>query len=205
MGASRKGADGQVIDLVIGQKVADLDLPGMPHLGSGITWKWGDTTVMATPHLKDGTISVIDMTSWETIRRDQDRGGPAFSCAAMKTRNMSGADVFFGPNKDAMHVIDKQSLEIVKTLRPEPGATVAHVEFTKDGRHALVSIWEDDGAVIVYDAETLEELRRLPMSQAFGQVQCLEQDHLLGRHQPLTLHRPPAKARPSPARLFVAT
>jgi hypothetical protein len=27
-------------------------------------------------------------------------------------------DVFFGPNKDAVHVIDKRTLEIVKTLRP---------------------------------------------------------------------------------------
>ena len=67
-----------------------------------------------------------------------------------------------------MHVIDKQSLEIVKSLRPVPGATVAHVEFTRDGRHALVSVWEDDGAVIVYDAATLEEVRRLPMRKPSG-------------------------------------
>jgi hypothetical protein len=78
------------------------------------------------------------------------------------------ADVFFGPNKDAMHVIDKQTLEIVRTLRPAPGQTVAHTEFTRDGRHALVSIWEDDGAVIVYDAETLTEVTRLPMRKPSG-------------------------------------
>ncbi|MBC7142906.1 MAG: cytochrome C oxidase Cbb3, partial [Rhodobacteraceae bacterium] len=78
------------------------------------------------------------------------------------------ADVFFGPNKDAMHVIDKETLEIVRTLRPAPGKTVAHVEFTKDGAYALVSVWEDDGAVIVYDAKTLEEVKRLPMRKPSG-------------------------------------
>ena len=67
-----------------------------------------------------------------------------------------------------MHVIDKQTLEIVRTLRPAPGATVAHVEFDRDGRHALVSVWEDDGAVIVYDAATLEEVKRLPMRKPSG-------------------------------------
>ncbi|WP_170575205.1 nitrite reductase [Ruegeria atlantica] len=167
MGASRDGKGGQVIDLVIGHKVADLDLPGMPHLGSGITWKHGDTTVMATPHLTDGTVSVIDMQTWETVKRIKTEG-PGFFMRSHENSPYVWADVFFGPNKDAMHVIDKQSLEIVKTLRPAPGKTVAHVEFTKDGRHALVSIWEDDGAVIVYDAQTLEEVRRLPMRKPSG-------------------------------------
>ncbi len=67
-----------------------------------------------------------------------------------------------------MHVIDKETLQIVKTLDPAPGKTVAHVEFDRTGHHALVSIWEDDGAVIVYDAHTLEEVRRLPMRKPSG-------------------------------------
>jgi DNA-binding beta-propeller fold protein YncE len=167
MGASRKGEGGQVIDLVIGHKVADLDLPGMPHLGSGTTWKWGDTTVMATPHLKDGTVSVIDMASWETIKRIPTLG-PGFFMRSHEKSKYLWVDVFFGPNKDVMHVIDKDSLEIVKTLRPVPGATVAHVEFTRDGSRALVSVWEEDGAVLVYDAATLELIQRLPMRKPSG-------------------------------------
>ncbi|MBG6210871.1 DNA-binding beta-propeller fold protein YncE/cytochrome c553 [Labrenzia sp. EL_126] len=167
MGASRSGDGGQVIDLVIGHKIADLDLPGMPHLGSGITWKYGDTTVMATPHLKDGTVSVIDMKTWKTVKQIETLG-PGFFMRSHENSPYVWVDVFFGPNKDVMHVIDKGSLEIVKTLRPEEGATVAHVEFTRDGSHALVSIWEDDGAVIVYDADTLEEVRRLPMRKPSG-------------------------------------
>ncbi len=167
MGASRNGKSGQVIDLVIGQKIADLDLPGMPHLGSGITWKYGDTTVMATPHLKDGVVSIINMKTWGIVKRIETEG-PGFFMRSHENSPYVWVDVFFGPNKDAMHVIDKQSLEIVKTLRPVPGATVAHVEFTRDGKYALVSVWEDDGAVIVYDAETLEEVMRLPMRKPSG-------------------------------------
>ncbi len=167
MGASRSGDGGQVIDLVIGQKVADLDLPGMPHLGSGITWAWNGTTVMATPHLKDGVISVIDMQTWETVKQIKTQG-PGFFMRSHENSKYVWADVFFGPNRDKMHIIDKETLEIVHTLQPVKDATVAHVEFTRDGAEALVSVWEDDGAVIVYDANTLEELRRLPMRKPSG-------------------------------------
>ncbi len=65
-------------------------------------------------------------------------------------------------------MIDKQSLEIVKTLRPAPGKTAAHVEFDRYGKFALVSLWEHEGAVIVYDAVTLEEVKRLPMVKPSG-------------------------------------
>ena len=67
-----------------------------------------------------------------------------------------------------MHVIDKNTLEIVVTLRPEPGKTFAHAEFTRDGRFVLVSLWEQDGAVIVYDAATFKEVKRLPMVKPSG-------------------------------------
>ena len=77
-------------------------------------------------------------------------------------------DVFFGPNKDLMHVIDKRSLQIVKTLRPVPGKTAAHIEFDRDGSHAILSIWDNDGAIIIYDAKTLEEVKRLPMNKPSG-------------------------------------
>ncbi len=167
IGASRDGERGVVVNLNVGREVAELPLPGMPHLGSGISWEKDGRRVMATPHLKEAKLSIIDTEDW-SILKTIDTEGPGFFLRSHENTPYFWADVFFGPNKDAMHVIDKQSLEIVKTLRPEPGATVAHVEFTRDGRYALVSVWEDDGAVIVYDAETLEEVRRLPMRKPSG-------------------------------------
>lgn len=167
IGASRETEKARVLDLVSGQEVAEIDLPGMPHLGSGITWEWNGTRVMATPHLKEGMISVIDMETWQTVKRIETEG-PGFFMRSHANSRYAWADVFFGPNRDVMHVIDKETLEIVKTLRPAPGKTVAHTEFTRDGRHALVSIWEDDGAVIVYDADSLEEVTRLPMKKPSG-------------------------------------
>ena len=167
IGASRTGDKGVVVNLDVGREIAELPLPGMPHLGSGISWQSNGRKVMATPHLREGRLSVIDTAKW-TLIKTIDTDGPGFFLRSHENSRYVWADVFFGPNRDKMHVIDKDSLEIVRTLDPAPGKTVAHIEFTRDGRHALVSIWEDDGAVIVYDAETLEEIRRLPMRKPSG-------------------------------------
>jgi WD40 repeat protein/cytochrome c553 len=167
IGASRKGEKGQVINLIVGKKIADIDLPGMPHLGSGITWKYKDTTVLATPNLRDGVISIIDMNTWKTIKKIETLG-PGFFMRSHENSPYAWVDVFTGPNKDVMHVIDKQTLEIVKTLRPVPGKTSGHIEFNRDGSRALLSIWEMDGEVIVYDSKTLEIVKHLPMSKPVG-------------------------------------
>ncbi len=166
IGSSREG-QGQVIDLDHGVKIADIALEGMPHLGSGITWKRGNQTVMASPNLRKGALTVIDMESWETVEEIKTKG-PGFFMRSHENSRYAWADVFFGPNRDLVHVIDKQSLEIIKTVRPAPGKTAAHVEFTRDGRYLLLSIWEEDGALVVYDGDTLEEVKRIPMRKPVG-------------------------------------
>lgn len=167
MGASREGGKGQVVNLDIRRKIADVDLPGMPHLGSGITWEYQGKPVMATPNLKTGTISIIDMKNWQVIKRLATLG-PGFFMRSHENTPYAWTDNFMSPAKDTLQIIDKRTLEIVRSLTPAPGKTAAHVEFTRDGRYAVVSIWEMDGALVVYDAATLREIKRLPMSKPSG-------------------------------------
>ena len=175
-GRSAQVRGGLVIDMDSGKRVAELALPGMPHLGSGITWDYQGRKVLASPNLTSGEVSVIDMDTWETVKTIKTEG-PGFFMRSHEQSPYAWVDVFFGPNRDKMHVIDKQTLEIVKTLQPAPGKTSGHVEFTKDGRYALVSIWEDDGAVVVYDAQTLEEIKRLPMRKPSGKYNVYNKTH----------------------------
>ncbi|MCP5305982.1 MAG: c-type cytochrome [Chromatiaceae bacterium] len=167
IGAARNAKNGQVVQMDVGRKIAELELDGLPHLGSGITWEYQGRTVLASPNLKKSEVSIIDMTTWKTIKRIPTEG-PGFFMRSHENTPYAWVDVFFGPNKDKVHIIDKRTLEIVETLQPEPGKTAAHVEFDKDGRHALLSIWDMDGAVIVYDAATLKPVKRLPMVKPSG-------------------------------------
>ena len=167
IGSSRDSGEGVVVNLNVGREIERVALPGMPHLGSGITWSHRDRPVMATPHLKGGKVSVIDMTDWRLVKTIETQG-PGFFMRSHENTPYAWVDVFFGPHKDLLHVIDKRSLEIVKTLQPAPGKTAAHVEFTRDGRHALISVWDMEGAIVVYDAATLEEVKRIPMVKPSG-------------------------------------
>lgn len=168
MGASSRGGRGQVVSLEARRSVATLDLPGMPHLGSGITWERQGHRVMATPNLTAGLVSVIDTTDWKTIRQIE-TPGPGFFMRSHEHSRYAWVDSMMSPeHKDTLTVIDKETLEVVARLRPVPGKTLAHVEFTKDGRYALASLWENDGAIIVFDAAMLREVKRIPASKPVG-------------------------------------
>lgn len=172
LGATRpKTGDGaataQVVNLDVRRKIADLPIAGMPHLGSGITFAWKDSTVLASPNLKDGAIDVIDMKTWEPVGTVP-TPGPGFFMRSHENTPYAWTDSMMSPKaRDTMTIIDKATLKPVATVR-EPGKTLAHIEFTKDGRYALASVWEMDGALIVYDAATFKEVRRLPMSKPVG-------------------------------------
>ena len=104
---------------------------------------------------------------WETVKRIETLGTGFFMRSHVKTP-YAWVGVFSGENRDVVQVIDKRTLEIVKTIRPEPGKTATHVEFTRDGRYIFVSVWDIDGALVIYDAATLEEIKRIPMHKPSG-------------------------------------
>ncbi|PCH95151.1 MAG: cytochrome C oxidase Cbb3 [Gammaproteobacteria bacterium] len=176
IGTSREKHNGQVINLDIGKKIATIKMEGMPHLGSGITWDYQGKQVFASPNIKDGIVSVIDMENWQVIKEIK-TDGPGFFMRSHSKSKYAWVDVFFGPNKEKMHVIDKSTLKIVKTLIPAPGKTSAHVEFTKDGKYVLLSIWDNDGALVIYNANTLKEIKRIPMKKPSGKYNVYNKTH----------------------------
>jgi mono/diheme cytochrome c family protein/DNA-binding beta-propeller fold protein YncE len=171
MGASRDAGKGQVVNLDVRKKIADLQMPGMPHLGSGITWDWNGKRVMASPNLKEGLISVIDMKDWQTIKTIPTLG-PGFFMRSHEDTPYAWTDSMMDrKGKDTLQVIDKRTLEKVAEVKTDPGKTLAHIEFDRYGKYALASLWErkaDGGALIVLDAQTFKELKRIPMDKPVG-------------------------------------
>ena len=167
IGSSRDGGRGVVVDLDAGREVAELPLPGLPHLGSGIAFDLAGRPVVATPHLKEAALSVIDLKDWTVVKRVPTLG-PGFFMRGHEASPYAWIDVSLGPEKDKLQILDERSLEIVRTLQPSPGKTTGHAEFSRDGRYALVSVSEPDGELVVYDAATFEIVKRLPMNKPVG-------------------------------------
>lgn len=172
MGASRgaeKGDEGKgmVVALDLKRRVAELELSGMPHLGSGIVFDYQGRMMMATPHIKEAMVSVIDMETWKTVKRIPTLG-PGFFLRGHENSPFAWVDGSMGKEKDAMEVIDTRTLEVVAAVRPAPGRLTRHAEFDRSGRHVLLSLSEDDGALLVLDAATFAETKRIPMRLPIG-------------------------------------
>ncbi len=167
LGSARDGGKSVVVNLDVGREIATIAMPGLPHLGAGITWMRDGRRLMASPNLKEGVVSVIDTGSWTLVERIPTLG-PGFFLRSHENTSFAWVDNGFSRAKDALQIIDKRTLEVVRTLRPSPGQMASHVEFSRDGRHALVSIAEQDGALVVLDSESFAEIKRLPMRKPSG-------------------------------------
>jgi hypothetical protein len=167
-----------VVNLDVRKKIANLPLPGMPHLGSGITWEWkapqpggrqaahGDGE-----HQPQGRRGHRDRHEDLEVVKTIPPAAPASSCAATRTRPTPGRLDDVAQGQGHLQVIDKRTLERVADIRTDPGKTLAHVEFTRDGKYVLASLWErkaDGGAIIVFDAATFKEVKRIPMDKPVG-------------------------------------
>jgi hypothetical protein len=54
-----------------------------------------------------------------------------------------------------------------------------HVEFTAEGDRALVSVWHDEGAVVIYNSKTLAEQGRLAFAMPVGKYNAGNKTRLL--------------------------
>jgi len=116
-------------------------------------------------------VTVIDLETWKTVKTIPTLG-PGFFMRSHENTPYAWTDSMMSPKaKDTLQVIDKRTLERVADIRTDPGKTLAHVEFTRDGKYVLASLWErkaDGGAIIVFDAATFKEVKRIPMDKPVG-------------------------------------
>jgi cytochrome c553 len=167
----------QLIDLDSQKTIKNIQMAGLPHLASGITWKSKGKSYMATPNIKENALMVFDLKDWSLATKIQ-TDGPGFFLRSHENSPYAWTDNFLGKNKDLIHVINKESMQVEQVLKPAPGLTTAHVEFTRDGKYALLSVWDEAGAIIVYDAKTLKEVKRIAMNKPSGKYNIYNKTHL---------------------------
>ncbi|MBL8588536.1 MAG: c-type cytochrome [Methylobacteriaceae bacterium] len=177
LGSAREGAVSKVYALDTGREVAALSLPGLPHLGSGISFVYDGRRVMATPHIRSGLVSIIAMDDWSPVKTVP-TPGPGFFMRSHENSRFAWTDSMMSKAKDTMSILDKTSLEIVRSITPSAGKTAAHVEFDRYGKRVLVSVWEDPGELVVYDAETFVEIKRLAMRKPSGKYNVFNKINL---------------------------
>jgi mono/diheme cytochrome c family protein len=173
--SSRKGNQLLLYDFEGNEILATLAAEGLPHLFSASFFSRDGVLHAAFNHMGVPRLSIIDMEKFEVVAQIPLVGSGFF------TRTHPGTPyLWIDSNTESIQLVDKRSLELVdRTLIPEVGKKSMHVEFTADGTKALVSIWHKDGAVVVYDSSTLDELQRLPYAMPVGKYNAANKTRAL--------------------------
>jgi len=173
VGTSREGRSITVVDLSEGRVVRSIESRvRMPHLASAAVWSGNGAVYAAFPHIGEAAVSVLELYSWE-MKKTVRTKGPGFFARAHEY----SPHIWVDTNTDTIQLIDKKSLEVVGEVVPEPGKKAMHVEFTREGSFALVSVAEEEGAVVVYDTRSLKPVKRLPFNKPVGKYNATNKKH----------------------------
>jgi len=168
-----------VVDTKDRKLEAMIDTDAKPHPGPGANWidpKCGQ--VSGTTHLGVGLVSVWGSDpinnadkAWKLCYEVETDGAGVF-IRTHPTSKYVWADQTKHPEPEiqqSVQVFDKESREIVKTIRvtEEEGKVAVHMEFNDDGSEVWVSVWNrkdnknPTGEIVIYDAKTLKEIKRI--------------------------------------------
>ena len=146
----------------------------LPHYGKGKQ----PLPVFKMPHLRGWSIAgkhaylpaigrhevlVVDTDTWKEVGRIPVAGQPVFVMARPDGRQVWVN--FAVPDYDTVQVIDTQTRQIVRSLKP--GKAVLHMEFTPRGDAVWIST-RDDHKVVVVDTQTFQTLATLPAKSPSG-------------------------------------
>ena len=168
-----------VIDTKERKLEAMIDVDKLPHPGPGANWIDPNCgPVAGTTHLGVGKVSVWGNDpeghpdqAWK-LCYETETDGPGLFIRTHPNSKYVWVDQTKHPEPEvqqSIKVISKETGEVVKTIQltEDEGSAAVHFEFNQDGTEVWVSKWnlanskEPNGAIVIYDAETLEEKARI--------------------------------------------
>ncbi|PWB42360.1 MAG: protein nirF [Candidatus Methylomirabilota bacterium] len=137
----------------------EIPLWKIPHLKG-----WAITGRLAfLPALKREVALVYSTLDWTPLTPVPISGTALYTVARPDGRQV-WVDII-GKNGDLIDIVDVDSMRVVKTLNPGPGAT--HPQFTPKGDAVYVSLM-DGGKVVIYDTATFRVLKEFPADHPSG-------------------------------------
>ncbi|SNZ10346.1 Cytochrome c [Persephonella hydrogeniphila] len=180
VGTSRKGTQLIVYDINADKEIFSYPIEGMPHLASATFWYKNGKFYFATPHIGKPYITIWQMYKWKFVNKVNIRGNGFF------VRTHPTTPYLWTDNgKDKIVLVDKNDY-MVKTVETIKGKRVIHTEFSGDGNLAYVSLYNKDGALLIYDSITLKLIKKIPASIPIGKYNIINKSrkyapYLLGK------------------------
>ncbi|MBM4064507.1 MAG: cytochrome C [Planctomycetes bacterium] len=178
IGSSRNGKLLQAYRIKDRKKIFEYPIESMPHLFSASYWYDKGSFYFATAHIGKTYLSIWKIYDWAFLGK-VDVGGSGFFVRT----NSNNPYLWVDNGSDELVLIDKRDLSQKKII-PVKGKKMIHAEISGDGDTAYLSIYENDGSLIVYDALTLKEQRRFPASLPVGKYNFVNKSR---RYDPVQL------------------
>ncbi|MBF0237623.1 MAG: c-type cytochrome [SAR324 cluster bacterium] len=160
----REGNRVNLYDLEQRKILGEIKTEGLPHLFSAAFFMKNNKIHAALNHIGLAKISLITLEPFEVVKQVAVKGSGFF----IRT-HASNPWLWLDSNTDTIQLIRKDNFELhTVELQPQTGKKAMHIEFTADGKEAFVSIWDPAGAVVIYDARTLQEKQRIPFNMPIG-------------------------------------
>ncbi len=177
VGSSREKSLLVVLDLKTKKTVFEHKIESMPHLASASFWYDKGDFYFATPHILKPYISLWKMYNWGFVK-NIDIGGEGFF-----VRTTPASPYLWMDNgTDTLTLIDKKTLAL-KYLTPRKGKKATHTEFSGDGKIAYISIFEQDGSLVLYDSATLKELKSFKANLPVGKYNFVHKSRWYEKYQ----------------------
>ncbi len=163
LGVPPDKAVAHIVHLDVRRAIIRTPLAGSPHAGGSVAWTQAGQGVVAVPDRARNLVSVLDADTWRVLREVPTAapGSVLYSHEAGPYAWLGGFD---GALRGCFQPIDKATFTAAETICPQPGAALARLAFSRDGRHALVRV---PGALVVYDSTTLQEVKRIRLRGVF--------------------------------------
>ena len=153
----------QVLQMDARRKIAEMDLADNPNLGFSVIWNENSIPLLATANLNKSGITIIDMNNWK-IRQSIKTVGIVFMLKEHKNSKYILAATSTRPDKDILHVINKDSLMIEQTLEAAAGNSIIDVKFDEEGNRIIVITGNNNREIVVYETKAMSEIKRFPVT-----------------------------------------
>lgn len=163
IGTKRSEKTLYIFDMEKRQTLMTFPADGMPHLASVAFWKKGDELLAAVNFIEKPLVAIYSLTALKQLS-EITLPTPGFF---VRTHHATPY-LWIDTGGDEIVLAEKDNPSVTRTIRPLPGRKAMHVEFTKDGSKALVSIPGKGGAVVIYDVATLKAVKTLPFENPAG-------------------------------------
>ncbi|MFQ5432222.1 MAG: cytochrome D1 domain-containing protein [Nitrospinota bacterium] len=161
---TKRGSDSlYVYDYKKKKVLAQIHTEGLPHLASAAFWYRNGELMVAVNHIKKPMATIYSLDSLK-MEAEIPLPGAGFFVRTHYATPYLWVDTM----TDELILIDKNDFSRKKVIKNREGRKTMHVEFTKEGKYALVTVPGKGGEVEVYDAGSLSMVKTIPYDNPVG-------------------------------------